>query len=106
VRTRLAFAVALQLMVLSGPAMNQTASPTQKAPVLTFVGSIPLANVDGRMDHMSVDLVGRRLFSAAFDNHTLDRHRNFETLGPTGLELATSCVTGRRSSGFAAQPPY
>jgi DNA-binding beta-propeller fold protein YncE len=71
VKPRLAFAAALQFLVLSGPAMGQTASP-QKAPVLTFAGTIPLANVDGRMDHMSVDLKGQRLFAAAFDNHTLE----------------------------------
>ena len=50
--------------------MGQTA-PAQPA-ALTFIGSIPLANVSGRMDHMSVDLTGQRLFSAAFDNHTLE----------------------------------
>lgn len=71
-RTRLAVAAALQLLVLSGLAMGQTAPPPQKAPVLKFVGSIPLANVDGRMDHLSVDLRGQRLFAAAFDNHTLE----------------------------------
>jgi WD40 repeat protein len=71
VRTRLAFAAALQLLVFSGLAMGQ-AAPPQKAPVLIFVGSIRLANVDGRMDHMSVDLRGQRLFAAAFDNHTLE----------------------------------
>jgi DNA-binding beta-propeller fold protein YncE len=71
VRTRLALAAALQLLVFSGLPMGQTARP-QKAPVLTFVGSIRLANVDGRMDHMSVDLKGQRLFAAAFDNHTLE----------------------------------
>jgi len=71
VRTRLAFAAALQLLVFSGLPMGQTAPP-QKAPVLTFVSSIRLANVDGRMDHMSVDLKGQRLFAAAFDNHTLE----------------------------------
>ena len=70
-RTRLAFAAALQLLVFSGLPMGQTAPP-QKAPVLTFVSSIRLANVDGRMDHMSVDLKGQRLFAAAFDNHTLE----------------------------------
>ena len=68
--TRLAFVSALPLLVLCGLAPGQTAP--QKAPVLTFVGSIPLANVDGRMDHMSVDLTGQRLFAAAFDNHSLE----------------------------------
>src|SRR5215472_2855854 len=70
VRTRLALAAALHLLVLSGLAIGQTAPPPP--PVLTFVGSIPLANVNGRMDHMSVDLTGERLFSAAFDHHTLE----------------------------------
>lgn len=70
--TRPALTVVLQLLVFSGLAIGQTAPPSQKAPVLTFVGSIPLAHVDGRMDHMSVDLTGQRLFSAAFDNHTLE----------------------------------
>jgi DNA-binding beta-propeller fold protein YncE len=32
---------------------------------------IALPNVDGRMDHMGVDVAGRRLFATAFDNHTL-----------------------------------
>ena len=71
-KTRLAYAVALQLLALPSLAMGQTLQPPQKAPVLTFVGSIPLANVDGRMDHMSVDVTGERLFSSAFDNHTLE----------------------------------
>jgi len=69
--TRLAFAAALQLLAFSALAVGQT-TPPQKAPVLTFVSSITLANVDGRMDHMSVDLKGQRLFAAAFDNHTLE----------------------------------
>jgi hypothetical protein len=48
-------------------------APSPKAPaVLTFVGSIPLARVRGRMDHVSVDVPGRRLFAAAYDNHTLE----------------------------------
>jgi DNA-binding beta-propeller fold protein YncE len=39
---------------------------------LTFIRSIPLDKVEGRMDHMSVDVKGQRLFSAAYDNHTLE----------------------------------
>src|SRR5579862_5416971 len=69
-RLRLACA-ALQLLVLPCLAMGQTAPP-EKAPVLTFAGSIPLADVNGRMDHMSVDVTGQRMFAAAFDNHTLE----------------------------------
>jgi len=70
VRIRLAFAGALQLLVLSGPAMGQTAPPT-KAPVLKFVGRIPLPQIDGRIDHTSVDLTGQRLFSSGFGNNAL-----------------------------------
>ena len=32
---------------------------------------IALPNVDGRMDHMGIDIAGQRLFATAFDNHTL-----------------------------------
>jgi DNA-binding beta-propeller fold protein YncE len=71
-RVGLAYAAALQLVVLPSLAMGQTAPPPAKAPVLTYIGSIPLPKVQGRMDHMSVDLTGQRLFSAAYDNHTLE----------------------------------
>src|SRR5947199_7531905 len=38
---------------------------------LQLAQRIDLPNVDGRMDHMGVDLAGERLFATAFDNHTL-----------------------------------
>jgi DNA-binding beta-propeller fold protein YncE len=44
----------------------------QSSPVLVLKTRIALANVEGRMDHMSVDVKGRRLFATAFDNHTLE----------------------------------
>src|SRR5258705_13650915 len=43
----------------------------QASPALQLTTRIALPNVDGRMDHMSVDLAGQRLFATAFDNHTL-----------------------------------
>ena len=33
---------------------------------------IRLTKVEGRMDHMSIDVKGQRLFATAFDNHTLE----------------------------------
>jgi DNA-binding beta-propeller fold protein YncE len=61
------------LLALSALAAAPAAAPSPKAPaLLTFVGSIPLAHVRGRMDHVSVDVPGRRLFAAAYDNHTLE----------------------------------
>src|SRR5437660_11752520 len=44
----------------------------QASPVLVLSARIALANVDGRMDHLSVDVKGQRLFATAFDNHTLE----------------------------------
>jgi DNA-binding beta-propeller fold protein YncE len=43
----------------------------QTSPALTLTTRIALPNVDGRMDHMGVDLAGERLFATAFDNHTV-----------------------------------
>ena len=39
---------------------------------LRLVGSIPLPQVRGRIDHMAVDLKGQRLFVAALGNNTLE----------------------------------
>src|SRR5215510_11531964 len=42
-----------------------------KAP-LTLIQTIPLPGVEGRIDHLSVDLKGQRLFIAALGNNTLE----------------------------------
>ena len=44
----------------------------QEPPALTPKNPIPLTKVEGRMDHLGVDVKGRRLFATAFDNHTLE----------------------------------
>jgi len=54
------------LLVLSRPAVGQ------EPPVLSLETHIPLPNVKGRIDHLSVDVKGQRLFVAAVDNHTLE----------------------------------
>ena len=46
-------------------AAQESAALTPKAP-------IRLTKVEGRMDHMSIDVKGQRLFATAFDNHTLE----------------------------------
>src|SRR5262252_6673380 len=38
---------------------------------LQLTQRIALPNVEGRMDHMGIDIAGQRLFVTAFDNHTL-----------------------------------
>ena len=44
----------------------------QESSALTPKNPIRLSKVEGRMDHMSVDVKGQRLFATAFDNHTLE----------------------------------
>jgi DNA-binding beta-propeller fold protein YncE len=44
----------------------------QATPALSPKNSIALTRVEGRMDHMTVDVKGRRLFATAVDNHTLE----------------------------------
>lgn len=44
----------------------------QSNPPLKMVGAIPMAGVRGRIDHLSVDLKGRRLFVSALGNDTVE----------------------------------
>jgi DNA-binding beta-propeller fold protein YncE len=44
----------------------------QEPAALTPKNPIKLMKVEGRMDHMSADVKGQRLFATAFDNHTLE----------------------------------
>ena len=53
-------------LVLSAPALAQPPA------TLRLVGSVPMPNVDGRIDHMALDVAGERLFVAALGNNTLE----------------------------------
>src|SRR3989441_12676019 len=44
----------------------------QQGPGLIAKNPIRLIKVEGRMDHLGVDVKGQRLFATAFDNHTLE----------------------------------
>jgi DNA-binding beta-propeller fold protein YncE len=44
----------------------------EESPSLRMVQTIPLPNVEGRIDHMAVDLKGQRLFIAALGNNTVE----------------------------------
>ena len=54
--------------------LGATASSThaQGTGPLRLVQAIPMPNVKGRMDHLGVDIKGKRLFAAALDNNTVE----------------------------------
>jgi DNA-binding beta-propeller fold protein YncE len=56
----------------TGPVSAQEAATSQDREVLKLVQTIPLSGVNGRLDHMAVDLEHKRLFVAASDNNTLE----------------------------------
>jgi DNA-binding beta-propeller fold protein YncE len=65
-RAALAFSIALHAALLPCIAMSQTSS------TMELKIRIPMAKVDGRIDHVGVDVAGQRLFVAAFDNRTVE----------------------------------
>ncbi len=70
------FAAPLIAIAMAGlpiaSASAQQAAPAAESAALTLKARIPLAKVDGRMDHVGVDIAGQRLFATAFDNKTLE----------------------------------
>ncbi len=60
--------VTLTLLALMTPAFGWA----QKNAPLRQVAVIPLDNVEGRIDHFSVDLAGQRLFMSALGNNTVE----------------------------------
>jgi DNA-binding beta-propeller fold protein YncE len=58
--------------VLAGLLFVCGVAAAQEAPVFTPKNSIPLANVNGRIDHYSVDVSGQRLFVCANANRTVE----------------------------------
>ena len=54
------------LLLLIGAISGQTPQP------LSLHGRIELGNLDGRIDHLSADVKGRRLFVSALGNHTVE----------------------------------
>lgn len=59
------FLVSLLLVI---PALTRSAD----VPVLELAKTIPLPNVEGRIDHLAYDAKGKRLFVAALGNNTLE----------------------------------
>src|ERR1039457_723956 len=48
------------------------AGATSRAATLQLIQTIPLNSVEGRIDHMAVDVAGQRLFIAALGNNSLE----------------------------------
>src|SRR5207244_12228150 len=60
----------------------------QQGPGLIAKNPIRLTSMEGRMDHLGVDVKGHRLFATAFDNRTLeviDRKTGRQIRSITGL---------------------
>ena len=53
-------------------AIGVQAAPQQDKEQLKLIQKIPLPNVKGRIDHMDVDVKGKRLFVAGLENGTLE----------------------------------
>ena len=60
------------LFLLLALTLLTSTAPAQEGAPLRLVQTIPLPHVEGRMDHMAVDLHGQRLFVAALGNNTLE----------------------------------
>jgi len=68
------FTAILRVMLCSAALAGVAAGPVQgqQTEPLSLESRIPLPDVQGRIDHLSVDVKGGRLFVAAVDNHTLE----------------------------------
>src|SRR5438094_8832015 len=60
------------LTILTGALAFMAAPQSTERDALRQVQTIPLPNVEGRIDHMGVDVQGQRLFVAALGNNTLE----------------------------------
>lgn len=85
-------------VLLSMMAWLPSQSGSQK-PALRAAGTIELPRVEGRIDHLSVDLDGRRLFVAALGNNTL------EVVDLTGMKVVKSVTALDEPQGIRYLPP-
>lgn len=60
------------LAILVGILLLATGGAAPSGPPLSLEQTIPLPEVQGRIDHLAVDLAGERLFVAALGNNTLE----------------------------------
>src|SRR5215471_7582638 len=60
------------MRILAYYALAIASAVAQSSEPLHLVGTVPIPNVEGRIDHMSIDVKGQRLFVAALGNNTLE----------------------------------
>jgi len=60
------------LCLLISASLTLASTHAQDKAVLRLVQTIPMPNVEGRIDHMAVDLAHKRLYVAALVNNTLE----------------------------------
>jgi hypothetical protein len=80
----------------------------QANPVLVLKTRIALPMVDGRMDHLGVDLKGQRLFATAIDNHTVEvvdlrTGRQVRTIGDLNRPQAVYYDPPQTNSSYPAE---
>jgi YVTN family beta-propeller protein len=59
-------------LLLAGAIFTQSTQGQADAGLLRLVTVIPMPGVEGRIDHMAIDLAGRRLFVAALGNNSVE----------------------------------
>ena len=68
----IAYLLVFLLAGCAATAKSRTAQPPNGGPTLKLIQTIPLSDVEGRIDHLSVDIKDQRLFIAALGNNTVE----------------------------------
>jgi hypothetical protein len=56
----------------SNKELSAKASPSPLLPFFRLIQTIPIPNVNGRIDHLAIDIRGQKLFVAELKNNSLD----------------------------------
>lgn len=64
--------LSIHVIVILVRLLTDIAAGAQSAPPLSMVQAIPLPAVEGRIDHLAIDIAGKRLFVAALGSNSLE----------------------------------
>src|SRR5690349_1217689 len=68
--------ILITILIAAWIRMNASRKPTssngKNSETLRLIQSIPLLNVEGRIDHLAIDIQGQRLFVAALGNNSVE----------------------------------